>query len=321
MKTPKIVELLIDETEDIFGIQAISLVANPAIERGWVALNKDNFLSLAKIDEEKRMLVGVALVPEKEIPRYDADSGETYLVFFSKETIEKAQELFMNGLKNNQATVEHKEDVEGVSVIETWIKEDDNDKSHLYGFSDVPIGSWFVKMKIYNDEVWQQVRENKLRGFSIEGYFVDKAVQMQKQDILDLAEECIECEQKEVLEEIKDVLMEAELKPDLTLDGTPVYKDIEKAELYGQLFFDCIGSHAHDIDGYTYYMGCKSHKELMRKRKKKVDYKTAKYRKADNNSLAKYDWDQCIRDQMKEYGNEETAAKVCAAIKNRTVKR
>ena len=318
MKKPKLVELLIDETEDIFGIQAISLVANPAIERGWVALNKDNFLSLAKIDEEKRMLVGVALVPEKEIPRYSEEEGE-YLVFFSKETIEKAQELFMNGLKNNKATVEHKEDVSGVSVIETWIKEDDTDKSNLYGFSDVPIGSWFVKMKIYNDEVWEQVKQNKLRGFSIEGYFVDKAVEMQKQDILDLAEECVECEQKEVLEEIKDVLLNAELKPDKTLDGTPVYKDVEKAELYGELFFDCIGSHAHEIDGETFFMACKTHQELMRKRKKKAKYKKKKYTSSDY--LAKYDWDQCMRDQMAEYGNEETAAKVCAAIKNKTVKR
>lgn len=318
MKKPKLVELLIDETEDIFGIQAISLVANPAIERGWVALNKDNFLSLAKIDEEKRMLVGVALVPEKEIPRYSEEDGE-YLVFFSKETIEKAQELFMNSLKNNKATLEHKEDVSGVSVIETWIKEDDTDKSNLYGFQDVPIGSWFVKMKIYNDEVWEQVKQNKLRGFSIEGYFVDSVVEMQKQDILDLAEECIECEQKEVLDEIKDVLLNAELKPDKTLDGTPVYKDIEKAELYGELFFNCVGSHAHEIDGETFFMACKTHQELMRKRKKKVKYKKKKYTSSDY--LAKYDWDQCMRDQMAEYGNEETAAKVCAAIKNKTVKR
>ena len=320
MKKPKIVELLIDETEDIFGIQAISLVANPAIERGWVALNKDKFVSLAKIDEDKRTLVGVALIPEKQIPRYSEEEGE-YLVFFSKETIEKAQELFMNSLKNNNATLEHKEDIDGVSVIETWIKEDKNDKSNLYGFSDVPVGSWFVKMKIYNDEVWKEVKENKLRGYSIEGYFVDSAVEMQKQDILDLAEECVECEQKEVLEEIKDVLLDAELKPDMTLDGTPVYKDIEKAELYGQLFFDCLGTHAHEIDGYTYFMSCKSHKELMKKRKKKIDYKIAKYRNSNSNDLAKYDWDQCMRDQMAEYGNEETAAKVCAAIKNKTVNR
>lgn len=318
MKKPKIVELIIDETEEIFGIQAISLVHNPAIERGWVALNKDGFISMAKIDEEKKTLVGVALIPEKEIPRYSEEDGE-YLVFFSKETIEKAQELFMNGLKNNKATIEHQKDIDGVSVIETWIKEDKNDKSNLYGFNDVPVGSWFVKMKVYNDDVWKEVKSGKLRGFSIEGFFVDKVIQMQKEDILDLAEECIECEQKEVLEEIKEVLMEAELKPDKTLDGTPVYRDIEKAELYGELFFDCEGSHPHDIDGETFFMSCKSHQELMKKRKRKIKSKKAKYTSSDE--LAKYDWDQCIRDQMKQYGNKETAEKVCASIKNKTVRR
>ena len=318
MKKPKIVELIIDETEDIFGIQAISLVSNPAIERGWVAMSKDKFVSLAKIDEEKRTLIGVALIPDKQIPRFDQEKNEDYLVFFSKETIEKAQELFMNGLKNNNATVEHAKDVDGVSVIETWIKEDKNDKSNLYGFQDVPVGSWFVKMKIYNDEVWQEVKENKLRGYSIEGYFVDKVVEMQKHDILDLAEECIECEQKELLEGIKDILLNAELKPDKTLDGTPVYRDIEKAELYGELFFDCSGSHAHEIDGETFYMGCKTHAELLKKRKKKIKYRSRQYRTKD---MAKYSWDECMRDQMREYGDKEIASKVCATIKNKTVKR
>ena len=320
MKKTKIVELLIDETEELFGIQAISLVSNPALERGWVALSKDQFLSLAKVNQEKRTLVGVALIPEKQIPRFDEKEGE-YLVFFSKETIEKAQELFMNSLKNNKATVEHEKDVEGVSVIETWIKEDDNDKSNLYGFSDLPIGSWLVKMKVYNDDVWRQVKEGELRGFSIEGFFVDKAIEMQKGDILDLAEECIECEQKELLEEIKDVLLNAELKPDKTLDGTPVYKDIEKAELYGQLFYDCLGSHVHDIDGEVFYMGCKSHQEVLKKRKKKIAYRSRKYRNKNSESLESYPWDECIKDQMKEYGDKETAEKVCAAIKNRSVKR
>ena len=321
MKKKKIVELIIDETEEVFGIQAISLVSNPALERGWVALSKDKFLSLAKVDEEKRMLVGVALIPEKQIPRFDETEGE-YLVFFSKETIEKAQELFMNGLKNNNATVEHEKDIDGVSVIETWIKEDKNDKSNLYGFSDIPIGSWFVKMKVYNDEVWKQVKDGDLRGYSIEGFFVDKVIEMQKNDILDLAEECIECEQKEVLQEIKEVLLDAELKPDLTLDGTPIYLDIEKAELYGSLFFDCEGSHSHEIDGRTFYMGCKSHQELMKKRKIKIEHKTNKYRgKYSDQDLEAYPWDQCIKDQMKEYGDKETAEKVCASIKNRTVKR
>ena len=320
MKKPKIVELLIDETEDIFGIQAISLVANPAIEKGWVALNKDNFLSLAKVDEDKRILVGPALIPNKNIPRYSEEDGE-YLVYFSEDTIAQAQELFMNGLKGNNSTLEHKEEINGVSVIETWIKEDKNDKSNLYGFSDLPIGSWLVKMKVYNDDVWKQVKKGELKGFSIEGFFVDKAIEMQKGDILDLAEECVECEQKELMEEIKDVLLNAELRPDKTLDGTPVYKDIEKAELYGQLFYDCMGSHVHDIDGEVYYMGCKSHQEVLKRRKKKIAYKSNKYRSRHSEEMESYPWDECIKDQMKEYGDKETAEKVCASIKNRTVNR
>jgi hypothetical protein len=320
---PKIVELIIDETEDLCGIQAISLVSNPALDRGWVALNKDNFLSLAKIDEEQRVLVGPALIPNKRIPRYDKEKNEEYLVFFSKETIQQAQELFMNGLKGNNSTVEHDKQIEGVSVIETWIKEDKSDKSNLYGFSEMPIGSWFIKAKVYNDEVWEQVRKGELRGFSIEGFFVDKVVEMQKADILDLAEECTDCGHIEVLDEIKQVLLDAELKPDLTLEGIPIYRDMEKAELYGQLFFDCVGTHTHDIDGQTFYMGCKSDKEILDKLKGTIRYKTG-YLKSKNRGdeeMAKYPWDQCIRDQMKEYGNKETAEKVCASIKNRTVKR
>ena len=81
--------------------------------------------------------------------------------------------------------------------------------------------------------------------------------------------------------------MEAELRPDKTLDGTPVYKDIEKAELYGELFFNCSGSHPHDIDGETFFMACKSHQELMKKRKKKTKRKKAKYTKAQTNNRLK----------------------------------
>ena len=57
----------------------------------------------------------------------------------------------------------------------------------------------------------------------------------------------------------------------------------------------------------------------MKKRKRKIKSKKAKYTSSDE--LAKYDWDQCIRDQMKQYGNKETAEKVCASIKNKTVRR
>jgi len=177
----RLVELIIDEESERFGVEAISLVEFPAIEENWVFFNKDNFLSLAKLDEEKKTLVGAVLIPEKEIPRYDQELDEEYVVYFSKETIKKAQELFMSSLRNNNATYEHKVPIDGLSVVESWIKEDDKfDKSSQFGFEKMPIGTWFVKMKIRNDEVWEKVKNKEIRGFSIEGYFTDVLIEASK---------------------------------------------------------------------------------------------------------------------------------------------
>ena len=178
----RLVELVIDEESERFGVEAISLVEFPAIEENWVFFNKDNFLSLAKLDEEKKTLVGAVLIPEKEIPRFDQELNEEYIVYFSKETIKQAQELFMSTLRNNNATFEHKVPIDGLSVVESWIKEDEKyDKSSQFGFENMPVGTWFVKMKISNnDEMWEKVKNKEVRGFSIEGYFTDKLIEASK---------------------------------------------------------------------------------------------------------------------------------------------
>ena len=179
----RLVELIIDEESERFGVEAISLVEFPAIEENWVFFNKDNFLSLAKLDEEKKTLVGAVLIPEKEIPRYDQELDEEYVVYFSKETIKQAQELFMSSLRNNNATYEHKVPIQGLSVVESWIKEDEKyDKSSQFGFDKMPIGTWFVKMKIENDKVCEKVKNKEVKGFSIEGYFTDKLIEATMHD-------------------------------------------------------------------------------------------------------------------------------------------
>jgi hypothetical protein len=97
-----------------------------------------------------------------------------YYVYFSKDTIRKAMELFFkNGYQSN-ATIEHEYDVDGTTVVESWIIEDDKlDKSRAYGL-ELPVGTWMVSMKIDNESIWNRVKEGEFKGFSIEGYFVDK---------------------------------------------------------------------------------------------------------------------------------------------------
>ena len=132
-KKKKLIELIIDETADMFGVDAISIVKFPAIEENFVFFSRDNdFLSLAKVDEEQKQLVGAILVPDKKIPRLDKETNEEYEVFFTKETIKQAQKLFMNSLNNNNHTFEHKQPIQGLTVVESWIKEDKKyDKSNM----------------------------------------------------------------------------------------------------------------------------------------------------------------------------------------------
>lgn len=159
-----------NELED--GIFAISLVENPAIEENWVALS-ENQIELKVIDEERRVVVGFALVPDKPIYRKQkvGDEVKEFNIQFSKQTVAKAGELFMKNLNGKNFTVEHERPVQGVSVIELWIVEDPkNDKSNIYNLN--PKGGELVVMsKIYNDDEWERVKNGTVKGYSIEAMF------------------------------------------------------------------------------------------------------------------------------------------------------
>jgi len=176
----KIIELILDEMQEMMGIQAISIVENPAIEENFVAL-KTQEVQFAKQDEEKRILLGAALIPNK--PIYRRAGEEEFYVYFTKETIRRASEMFFQNGNQNQSTLEHEAELQGLSVVESWIIEDEQkDKSRIYGL-EMPVGTWMVSMKVNNDDVWNNyVKTGKVKGFSIEGYFVDK-VNFAKQEM------------------------------------------------------------------------------------------------------------------------------------------
>lgn len=194
----RIIELVIDENDHTSGIEAVSVVQSPAIEENFIALQKHE-LELKKIDEEKRILMGAALIPNKQIYRLNEKTKEEYYIYFSEKTVKKASELFLMRSNQNNATYEHKDKLEGLSVVESWIIEDEKlDKSKKYGF-DLPVGTWMISMKVNNDEVWGDVKEGKVKGFSIEGYFADKYEMSLKEN-----------EDEILLEAIKRIIIDSE---------------------------------------------------------------------------------------------------------------
>lgn len=186
------IELFINESEKNDGIDAISLVKFPAIEENWVALNKHK-IEFKSIDEDKKIIIGLALVPDKEI--YRRNGEHEYNIIFSKDTVKKAAQLYLKRLKVNNATLEHEKEVKGVSVVESWIVENpEMDKTNLYGLNPVE-GAWAVVMSIENDNVWKEIKDGTYLGLSVEGYFSDEQKLSATQ------------QEKELIEKIKEIII------------------------------------------------------------------------------------------------------------------
>jgi len=169
----KFFELVLDEEKLLHGVDAISIVEHPAIEEDFITLSKDYKFEFKEVDNEKRILMGAAMIPEK--PIYRRDGEEEYYVFFTKETIQRAAELYLTNGKQGNATLEHQAKLTGLTLVESWIIEDSQkDKSAAYGL-EYPVGTWMVSMKVNNDDVWEEyVKEGRVKGFSIEGWFMQR---------------------------------------------------------------------------------------------------------------------------------------------------
>ena len=200
----RIVELILGDDE-LTGIEAISVVENPAIEEDFIALKSEE-IKLAEVDKEKRILMGALLVPNKPIYRKKGD--EEYYIYFSTDTVAKASQLYLMNGNQSKATLEHQHTINGLTLVESWLVEDEvHDKSRKYGLN-VPVGTWMGAVKVNNDEIWNNfVKTGKVKGFSIEGYFADK-MERPKEPVNDFEEE----EAKDILSSLRQILRNEELE-------------------------------------------------------------------------------------------------------------
>ena len=179
------IELTMKTADD--GVFAISLVDQPAIEENFVALAAHE-VEFKVVDEERRIVVGFALVPEKRILRLMG--GKKFNIYFTKETVAQAAEDFMKKMMLKKFTTDHEEKVDGITVIESWVVEDTkHDKSNLYNLN-AKGGEWVLMSKIDNDSVWNEVKAGKFKGYSIEARF-DGFEQLQSKTILEQLEDAI----------------------------------------------------------------------------------------------------------------------------------
>lgn len=223
-----------DNSPNVFGI---SLVATPAMESNYVMLSKErtdnltveqkidlskqNDVKFSKISEEKRLLMGLVLEPNKLIYRYDQQTKEEYYITVSAETILELQQDYIKKSNQNYSTLEHDgKELDGISFTEHWIVEDSKiDKSALHGLS-FKKGSWVTVAKIENDTLWNDyIKTGDVMGFSIDAMVHLEEINLNNEQM---------SENKQTLAEFaKDVV--SEIRVALNLDKKEEVKEVELA--------------------------------------------------------------------------------------------
>lgn len=184
---------------------AISMVESPAIESDFVALNKEEEQKVFLEKEEKYMVYGAALIPDKDIYRNNGE--QEFYISFTKESIEKMSQDFFKDYRQHNVTLDHETDASDITVVESWLKADINyDKSIALGLEkELPVGTWFIGMKVNQIDVWKRIKSGELKGFSVESMIsLEEFEKQNKEDMIETNEN--------FWTRLKDVLSEAFMK-------------------------------------------------------------------------------------------------------------
>ena len=226
-------------------VQAISLVDYPAIEADFVALSKQLPIQLST---DKMELIGPVLIPDKLI--YRRLEGREFYISFDAETIEQlANDYLANGFQYN-FTLDHKAETSDVVVVQSWVTLEDG---------EYPKGTWMIKAKVNNEDLWQSIKSGEFKGFSIESVVeLDKSInefdfssQMSTEELFEkikelfkeafnpqTPEEVIEEKAAEVVEDVKEEVVAeevVEMKEEEPTEKEEVKEDERIKELEDQL--------------------------------------------------------------------------------------
>lgn len=177
---------------DITGIDAISLVDFPAVEKNFLCFSEEKQPVKMEFDNAKHIITGVVCLADTPIYRYNEMYGEYYVVF-SKETIQKMVEKFAKMDLFKSVNLQHDDEnfVDGIYMVESYITNKERGINPIE-FADIPDGSWICSYKVENEALWGEIiNGNKLNGFSLQGMF----------DLEEKFEQALPKEKKETFDE------------------------------------------------------------------------------------------------------------------------
>lgn len=161
--------IYLDVNDDITGLEYISLVNRPAIMRNFITLSADEREVKFSLNEERHIVTGACMIPDLKVYRCDKENGE-YYISFSKEAIENIMLKFFKNYTGLSANLEHSQKTDDAVIFESYLIDKERGICPI-ALKDLPDGTWVVSMKILSEALWEDIKEGKFNGFSIEGWF------------------------------------------------------------------------------------------------------------------------------------------------------
>ena len=165
MKLPKYKLKINPDSGEV--VNAVAMVESPAIESNFLAFSNEK--EKLCFSDDKMELLGAALIPNKEIYRRRKDGFEYLVEFETNEVRFIAQTFFEKGFHHN-INLDHTATNAKSYIFQSFIVDSKMGIQSPKGI-DAPDGSWIIGVKVNDDEIWNDIKLGKQKGFSIEGIF------------------------------------------------------------------------------------------------------------------------------------------------------
>jgi len=164
-----------DNLQDDAEVSYIALVDKPAIQKDFIAFAEDviqKSMTFAIQNEDKHIISGPLMLADELIYRDNKKFGQHY-VKFSAETIKDIAIKFAKKGYQQNVNLMHSSDMklDGFIMFESFIVDKERGILPMQGFEDAKNGSWFGSFYVENAQAWDLIKQGKVKGFSVEGFF------------------------------------------------------------------------------------------------------------------------------------------------------
>jgi len=170
-------KIVVNENDET-GVDFNAFVDAPAHMKGFIAFNDAVRYSF---NDEKRIVTGVMISTGTPIYRRDEQMGEHYVVFDAP-TVDIIRKKFFKQGYNTNLNEDHDPNkvTQGATLIDSYIVSNSDPKlpsvPEAFEHMKLQDGSWIASYYVSDDALWNGVKEGKFNGFSVEGWFDKKQI-------------------------------------------------------------------------------------------------------------------------------------------------